>query len=151
MPLKPDFLPAALHSRRTSELTFAFAQSVARGACGSSSDSDARRWPSCGTMMAIGCVASAVACTHMFDTRLHDLYVASSRSSAMYSPPCSFTRFLMLKKKKRSAKNHVIARPTPYRSTIDSVPSLFHRPISPVRSHPSFVNMLSSLLRSSRL
>jgi hypothetical protein len=96
IPLKPAFLPAALHSRSTSALTFAFAQSVASCVWGSSSGSAARRCPSCGTMMAMGCVASGVACTHMFETRLHDLYVDSRRSSAMYSPPWSFTRFLML-------------------------------------------------------
>lgn len=74
--------------------------------------------------------ADESAMRQMLETYPQDLYTDSRRSSAMYSPPASLTRFLR-------------------RSMMESVPSLFHCPMSPVRSHPSAV--MVSLVTSSRL
>lgn len=124
--LNPLFFPVALHSFSTNAFTFGFAHKSASEVPESSSGSDARRCTSLGKMIAIGCVASAVACTQIFDTTGHDLYVDSRRSRAMYSPPWSLMRFLMLQRRcSHLGKENRHSLHT-YRSITLNVPSLFH-------------------------
>ena len=119
-------LPTLLRSLSTKLITSLLWHSVSSSSCSYLSRplaaSSERSASSRGKTTAMGCLASEEATRHKFVTMLHDLYTDSRRSSAMYSPPCSLTRFFL-------------------RSMSDSVPSAFHCPTSPVHSQPSSVNV----------
>ena len=92
--LKSLLLPVQLHSFITKYCTALLWHKSASDAVASTSGSGRcartwRRFTSCRMMIAMGCLASAEASTQIMATRLHDLCVASRRSSAMYYPRSS--------------------------------------------------------------
>lgn len=67
------FFPASLHLLSTSFTTSGSSQRSCNDSFALESGSVARRCDSLGMMTAMGCLASGVACTQMFETRLQDL------------------------------------------------------------------------------